>query len=470
MRSPRLLALALLLATPVVANGPGDGPRDWPQYRGDGTGHSSETGLPLAWNETATPEQPAADDGSADESSIAWKVPVPGRGHSSPIVVDGTVWLTAAFGDSRDEVAATRDAEPSLRLLGFDLETGAPRHDLELFRPEAWQEDHPDNSYASPTPAADLEPVTVEGKKVRRLCAHFGTYGTACFALEAAPETGDTGDTVPRLLFKGRPFPQEHEVGPGSSPILWRDLLIVNCDATESQFVAALDVWTGEERWRYQRPGTAERKPPHRKAFSTPLAFRYGPHWRLLTTGATATTALDPATGEAIWWLRHEGYSNVPMPVVGLGRAYVNTGYMKPHLLAVELGGEGDVTGAPPEGRVAWSYHWQVPANPTPLFVDRHLFFTSDWGIATWLDPIRGEDVWRQRLKGKFSASPLYADGRIYTWSRDGETVVIEPGAPYRELARNHLDGAIHATPAISHGSILVRTDRHLYRLLKPKS
>ncbi|MEM8930877.1 MAG: PQQ-binding-like beta-propeller repeat protein [Acidobacteriota bacterium] len=423
---------AALVAAPAFA--------DWLGLRGDGTGRSDEVDLPLTWDETA-----------GDTAAIAWKTPLPGRGHSSPVVVGGHVFLTTAYGDARDPVAETRDAAPSLRLLVIDLATGALLHDLELFDPDAWQADHPDNGYASPTPAANADG--------HRLCVHFGTYGTSCLALDV--EAAEP----PQILFRGQPFPQEHEVGPGSSPVIWQDRMIVLCDATDSQYVAALEVETGDLLWRLDRRDTAARKPPHRKAFSTPLVFRYGPHWRVLATGATGTSAIDPTTGEELWWIRHEGYSNVPMPVVGLGHAFVNTGYMKPHLLAVRLGGSGDVG----DTHLAWSYHWQVSANPTPLLIDRRLFMVSDWGIASWLDPLRGDDLWRHRLKGKFRASPLFADGRIYTWSVDGETVVIEPGDAYHELARNRLDGAIRATPAISDGSIVVRTDRHLVRLRRPR-
>lgn len=389
---------------------------DWPQYRGGANGHSTELGLPVTWSES---------------DNVLWKVPVPGRGWSSPVVMDGQIWLTTADQERR-----------LLELLAYRLEDGSETHRLKVFEPETWHPLHPDNSYASPTPAA--EPG--------RICVHFGTYGSACYT------------TTGELIWRARPFRQSHEVGPGSSPILWRDLLIVNCDATDSQFVAALNKDTGELVWKTPRRFMVERKPPHRKAFSTPMIYRHRGQPRLLSTGAGHSSAYDPATGREIWWLPHDGYSNVAMPLVGLGMAFVNTGYMKPHLLAVPLGGEGPLD---PESALRWSYHWQVPANPSPLLIGGKIYMVNDQGNASWLNARSGEDIWRQRLKGKHYASPLVAHGRIYNWSVGGKTVVLRAGDSFEILAENHLDGEIRATPAIADGSFVVRTHRHLYRLAR---
>ncbi|MEM1180117.1 MAG: PQQ-binding-like beta-propeller repeat protein [Acidobacteriota bacterium] len=383
----------------------------WRQFRGDGTGRSSARGLPLRWSET---------------EGIRWKTPLPGRGHSSPVIEDGTVWTTTAF-----------DEERSLRLLGVDADGGELVHTIEVFTPEAWQPGHPHNSYASPTPVA--EPG--------RVCVHFGTYGTACL------------DPEGKVLWR-RQLPQEHEVGPGSSPILWRDLLIVHCDGVDSQFVVAFDKDSGEERWRRTRHFMDERKGPHKKAFNTPYIFRWGPRHLVLSTGATHTSAYDAATGEEVWFVRHEGYSNVAMPMVGLGLAFVNSGFVQPKMLAVELGGSGDVTA----DRVRYTYAWQVPANPSPLLIGRRIFMVNNQGNATWLNAFTGESIWRQRLRGQHYASPLEAEGRIYSWRIDGSGVVIAADDSYELLAENELDGEIRATPAIADGSFFIRTDGHLYR------
>lgn len=388
---------------------------EWPQFRGSHEGHADDAGVPLSWSET---------------ENVAWKVAVPGRGYSSPVVLGGQVWMTTA-----------REEERSLRALAFDAASGAALFDVEVFRPAAFQESHPENSYASPTPA--LEPG--------RVYVHFGTYGTAC--LSAADG---------RVLWANDELALEHEVGPASSPILWRDLVIVNCDGTDKQYVAALDKHTGRIVWRTRRsvPLSSEGG-PHRKAFSTPIVVDVGGEPQLVTAGANQVSGLDPATGREIWRVRFEGYSVVPQPVAGNGRVYVDTGYIKPLLLAIRLGGRGDVT----ETHVEWSYYWQVPANPTPLAVGERIFMVNDWGNATWLDAGRGEDLWRRRLGGRTWASPIYAAGRIYVWSAEGETVVLAAADAYRELARNRLAGEVRTTPAVADDAFFVRTTTHLYRL-----
>ena len=386
----------------------------WSQYRGDGTGHSRELGLPLEWSE---------------EKNIAWKTELPGRGWSSPVILGGKVWMTTALED-----------EGSLRLLAVDMDTGELSLNVEVFAVETWQGIHADNSHASPTPV--VEPG--------RICVHFGTYGTACYRPDG------------KLIWRSRPFDLDYEVGPGSSPILWQNLLIVHFDATDGQFVAAFDKESGEIVWKTERHLTDERNPPHRKAFSTPRIYHHRGQARLLSTGATHTSAYDPTTGKEIWWLPHDGYSNVPMPMVGLGHAFVNTGYNRPHLLAVPLGGEGRLD---PETHLRWSYYWQVPANPSPLLIGGRIYMVNDQGNASWLDARAGKDLWRQRLKAKYYASPLVAHGRIYNWSIDGGTTVIKASDTFEVLATNSLDDEIRATPAVADSSFFIRTRNHLYRV-----
>lgn len=448
------LCLALLGGPAPAADEPGCAD-EWPQLRGPNQGHSRATGLPVSWSE-----------GSEE---IRWRTPLPGRGFSSPAVSGDTVWMTTALGEEPPD-------EPSLRLLGVDVDTGELRVNVEVFAPDAWQPGHPDNSYASPTPVASGGRVWV----------HFGTYGTAAYDAS----TLLAGDSEP--IWRVQNTPQEHEVGPGSSPILvtdaksgagpdtesdGRDLLVVHADATDTQALVALDAATGEIVWRTERflptDEQAYHSVAHRKAFSTPLHYVYDGTPMLLSTSAAHTSAYDPATGRELWRVRHTGYSNVPMPIAGLGFAWINSGFMKPKLLAVRLrpGAPGpdeplDVT----ESRVAWSYHWQVPANPTPLLVNRRLFLVSDWGIASWLDALAGEEIWRQRLGGRYFASPLVAEGRIYTWNVQGETKVLAASDEFDLLATNELGAPIRATPAIACGAIFLRTTEALYRIQGPDS
>lgn len=389
---------------------------DWPQLRGPGgDGHAPSGDPPLIWSE---------------EQHVTWKVDVPGRGFSSPVVLEGKIWLTTALEDKR-----------SLRLLGWSARSGELLHDVEVFRPATWQASHLENSYASPTPVLEAGRVYV----------HFGAYGTA--ALRA-----DTAEILWRTV---EPLRIDHEVGPGSSPILYRDLLILNCDGTDERFVAALNKHTGDVVWKAPRSIELGKKGAHRKAFSTPLVVNYQGRDQLISTAAGQVSSYDPLSGEEIWRLRYEGYSNVPRPVAGFGRVFVTTGYMKPHLLAIHLGGAGDVT----DSRLAWSYRWQVPANPSPLLIGERLYIVNDQGNATWLDVHQGTDLWRKRLGGKHYASPIYAGGRIYNFSVDGSSVVLAADDTFQQLAVNHLNGAIRASPAVSEGAFFIRTEQSLYRI-----
>ncbi len=388
------------------------GPAGWPQFRGPtGDGMAPGADPPLVWSE---------------DENVAWKTAIPGRGFSSPVVADGRVWLTAA-----------REDVPALHAVAVDLADGGILRDVEVFRPPGWRASHAENSHASPTPVAEADRVWV----------HFGAYGTAC--LDAADG---------RVIWRSEALDFDHEHGPGSSPILYRDLLIVNFDGARERFVAAFDKSTGELVWKAPRSVELEH---HRYAFSTPLVIEHGGIAQLVSPGAGQVSAYDPSTGDEIWRVRHGGHSGVPRPVAGLGRVFVDTGYMKPHLLAIDPGGRGDVT----DTHVVWSYHWQVPANPSPLLIGERLFFTSDWGNATWLDARSGEDVWRQRLGGRHYASPIYAAGRIYTFDVDGETRVIAADDEFRELARNRLDGGFRASPAVVGDALVLRTESHLYRI-----
>lgn len=440
-----LLGLALAASAPAVDGTVGEPTcvDEWPQLRGAHQGHSDATGLPVRWSE------------ASDE--IRWKTPLPGRGFSSPVVVDGMVWMTTALGEEPPH-------PPSLRLLGVDAASGELRVNVEVFAPEAWQPGHPDNSYASPTPVASGGRVWV----------HFGTYGTAAY--DASKLLAGVADASWRV----QNTPQEHEVGPGSSPILVRgagqdgqDLLVVHADATDTQAIVALDAASGEIVWRTERyvpvDEQAYHSVAHRKAFSTPLHYVYDDTPLLLSTSAAHTSAYDPATGRELWRVRHTGYSNVPMPVAGLGFTWINSGFMKPKLLAVRLRSDASTDGDGPldvtDSRVAWSYHWQVPANPSPLLVKRRLFLISDWGIASWLDAIGGEEIWRQRLGGRYFASPLVAEDRIYAWNVQGETKVLAASDEYELLATNELEAPIRGTPAIACGAIFLRTTEALYRI-----
>lgn len=381
----------------------------WPDFRGpDGQGHADAPNVPLEWSETR---------------NVAWKVPVPGAGWSTPIVANGRIWLTTAV-DGR---------ESSLRVLAFDAGTGKELVNTEVFRVRASGEVNPKNNRASPSAVVEDDRVYV----------HFGAEGTAALTTAGA------------IVWKTR-FAYESQHGAGGSPILFGDFLIINCDGGDNAFVVALDKRTGKVQWK------TSRRYPFAQAYTTPLAIRVGERDQIVSVGAFRTTAYDPANGKEIWRVAYgDGFSNVPRPVFGHGLVYIATGFQQAALLAVRPDGTGDVT----KSHVAWRLSRAAPHTPSPLLVGDALYIVSDAGIATCVDAVTGAIRWQQRLNGTFSASPIFAAGRIYFLSEEGVATVIAPGGEFRTLATNTLDGATLASMAVADQAFFIRSSTHLYRI-----
>jgi outer membrane protein assembly factor BamB len=404
MRAATVVGLVAIAAMQVRAD-------DWPQFRGPGgQGHAGDTGLPVAWSES---------------QNVRWKTPVPGRGWSSPIVSGGRVWLTTSVAEKG----------ASLRALAFDAATGREVVNVEIFHLRNGGLTNPKNSHASPTPVVDGD----------RIYVHFGAEGTA--ALSTAGE----------ILWKAR-HPYESQHGNGGSPIVYGDLLVFSGDGSDTAFVVALDTRTGKVRWK-----TARRQPAD-QAYTTPLVVRAGDRDQIVSVGAYRAAAYDPHNGKEIWRVNYaDGFSNVPRPVFGHGLVYIATGFQQPALMAVRVDGTGDVT----RTHVAWTLKRGAPLTPSPLLVGDELYVVNDGGIATCLDAKTGETYWVQRLGGAFSASPVFADGRIYFLSEEGASTVIAPGKVFQRLATSTLDGGILASMAVADGAIFIRTDSHLYRIAR---
>lgn len=410
-RAPNLCLLVGLL---TVVAAPSDA-EDWPQFRGpDGQGHASDQAVAVTWSES---------------QNVVWKIPIPGRGWSSPVVLGEKIWMTTATEEGH-----------SLRAVAVHRQSGSVLHDIELFRVDQPPRINPKNSYASPTPVIEAG----------RLYTHFGTMGTACLDTDSG-----------KILWTSHELRIEHKEGPGSSPILWRDFLIVNCDGMDVQFVAALDKHTGAIAWRSTRSGPLATDPDQHKAYATPLVIRVDGEDQLVSQGADWTIAYDPLTGGELWKIGYQGYSTVPRPVYDHGLLYTITGFTKPELIAVRPGGRGDVTAS----NIVWRHAKQVPANPSPIIVDREIYFVSDAGVGACLDALTGEELWRERMPGKFWASPILAGGKLYFPNEEGATFVLRPGREYHLLATNQIEGQLMASPVAVDGSLYLRSDTHLYRI-----
>ena len=408
------ILLALMLVNPAIkAQVSGD---RWTGYRGNqSNGYSLAQNVPLHWS---------------DSTNITWKTAIPGRGWSSPVVLNGQVWLTTATPDGRE-----------FRTLGIDCETGKIVRNIKVFEATPTQETHPLNSFASPTPA--IEPG--------RLYVHFGTYGTACL---------DTGSG--KIIWQRTDIHCDHGVGPGSSPLLYQDLLILTMDGMDVQFLEALNKNTGKTVWKKSRGVEfGDITPDCRKAFSTPVITRVDNVDQLISVGAQVMIAYQPLTGETIWKVRYEGFSSSAMPVTGNGMMFINTGFGQSWVMAIRLGGAGDMT----EKSVVWSSKKNMTARSSQLYIDGLLYMVNTAGQAKCLDANTGQEIWTQRVGLETSASPVYAGGRIYTTDESGLTTVFAPGRTFVKIAENTLPEGCMASPAVLDGAMYIRTKGHLYRV-----
>lgn len=400
---------------------------NWPDFRGPHrNGVSEAANLPLRWSETL---------------NVRWKTPIHGRAWSSPVIWDKQVWLTTATEDGK-----------VLSVLCVDRDTGKILLDRKLFdvaKPRPLS--NPDNSYASPSPTIE------EG----RVYVHFGSYGTACL---------DTGTF--EVLWQRRDLPCDHWRGPASSPLLWEDLLFLNMDGADVQYVVALDKTTGANRWvtfrsvdygDLEEDGRPRASGDFRKAYNTPLVVDFQGERQLISPGAKGAYGYDPRTGREIWQIRHTGHSSAPRTLYSDGQVGIATGHMggAAQFWAVRLGGRGDVTGS----HVAWKYARGAPKRSSPVLVGGRAYMVSNDGIASCIDFKSGTEIWKERIGGLHSSSVLYASGRIHFFDESGVATIIQPGDTLEILVRNNLDDGFMASPAVADGALFLRTTTHLYRI-----
>ena len=423
--------LLALLAAPAF------GAENWPQFRGpEGDGHSDAPGLPLTWSET---------------NNVKWKTPIHGRAWSSPVVWGRQVWLTTASEDGKQ-----------LFAVGVDRDTGRVVHDLKLFEVERPQFAHKFNSYASPTP------VIEEG----RVYVTFGSPGTACLDTQTGKKIWERTDLV-----------CNHYRGAGSSPVSFANLLLMNFDGSDHQFIIALDQKTGATAWRKERSidfkdlgpdGQPKAEGDFRKAFSTPHVATLEGRPVLISQGANAIYAYAPRTGQELWRVEERtSHSASARPVAGGGLIFINSGWSTGQLLALRPGHDGDVLDVnapalekPAPLQLAWKSKRSVPRKPSMLLAGELLFTILDeGGVVGCVEAKTGDEVWRERIGGNYSASPVLAEGRIYFCNEEGKTTVLAAGREFKKLAENQLDGGFMASPAVAGKALFLRTKTHLYRI-----
>jgi outer membrane protein assembly factor BamB len=390
---------------------------DWPQFRGPtGQGLSDAKNPPTEWG---------------PDTNVAWKVEVPGRGWSSPVVAAGRVYLTTAV---------PAGGGHSLRALCLDARTGETVWDKEVFKQDgSAPKPHSKNSHASPTPAVDGD----------RLYVHFGHQGTACLNAKDGSQ-----------VWANRTLKYQPVHGNGGSLVVSGGKVFFAIDGTDRRSVVALDQVTGKVAWE------AKRKQPPQPAgkpfsFGTPLVIEVGGTEMVVAPGSGVVNAFDPASGKELWAVTYDGYSVVPRPVFGHGKVYLSTGYEWPTLLAVEVASSGTAA------KVAWRFARGAPHSASPLLVGDELYLVSDNGVASCLDAKTGKVHWQERVPGAYSASPVYAGGYVYLQNEVGTTTVLKAGTKFETVATNKLGERSLASFAVDGDALLIRTEGRLYRVGK---
>ncbi len=425
-------------------------PRPWPQFRGpDGSGIADEQGVPLRWN-------------AGEGEGIAWEVPLPGLGVSSPIVWGDRVFVVVAasltedsefrIGLYGDVTPVQNDSEHRWELRAFDLMTGAPVWTRELQRGVPKTRRHTKSSQANATPVTD-------GERIVTLVGSMGVL--MCHDLEGnllwEREVG--------VLNSGWFYDPDYQWGHASSPVIHAGAVIVLADVHGEAFLGAFDLDTGEPRWRAPRDEVS--------TFSTPLVHEAGGTTEVVVNG-TVIRGYDASTGAERWRLGPNSEIPIGVPLLGDGLLFVQAGYppIRP-IYAIRPGMEGDLSLAPGEDSseaIAWSKNRGGVYIPSPLFYRGVLYLNANNGRLSAYDGETGERLYRARIGGvggSYAASPIAADGRLYFTTEEGETFVVRAGREYELLAKNSVDRIVMASPAASGGVLVVRAIDRLYGIVR---
>lgn len=391
-------ALFILLLAPVALAGN----EEWSGWRGprhDGT--SLETGFPLKWSAT---------------ENVAWKVAVPGKGHSSPVVWGDRLFLTTCIEDSGDR-----------KLICYDRKDGKQLWEKVVVTVPL-ERKHNLNSFASSTPVTD-------GKRVWVAFLEDQRFQIFCYDLDGA------------LLWKKSPGEFHSVHGFCSSPILYKDLIIFNGDQDAVAYIVALDQATGAERWRADRPNRT-------RSYVPPVIFEAGGKTQLVLSGSKCVASYDPDTGKQLWLIDGPTEQFVASMVYADGVFFITGGFPQYHVL-----------GLSPEGTILWRDKGQEICSyvPSPVAWDKYFFIASDVGTATCFEAKTGKRMWKEKLSRHVSASPVAAGGYLYFPDDKGVTHVLKAGPEFEKVASNELGEECYASPALAQGRIYLRTAKSLW-------
>jgi outer membrane protein assembly factor BamB len=411
---------------------------NWPQYRGpQSDGMAEGATLPETWSTT---------------ENVVWRIDVPGWGWSSPIIWGDRIFVTSAVGEhGREDIVV--GGYPGGRVhpddvhrwmtYCLDFDTGTVLWEQEAWKGVPPQQRHPRNSYASETPVTDGA----------RVYSYFANIGLFCYDLDG------------NRLWERRwdSYPMRGGWGTGASPVLHEDRIYVVNDNEQESFIVALDKATGDEIWRRERE--------EKSNWSTPYVWETGDRTELVTIGTNKVRSYD-LDGDVLWELTGTSGLVSLMPMARHGLLYLGAGYHYGPLYAIRPGASGDISlrdGETSNESIAWFQRRGSGIHPGYLLSENRLYVLYDAGLFTCFDATTGETIFpRQRLDtggGRFYASPWACNGKIFLLNEDGTTWVIEDSPEFNVVRTNKLDDSAWATPAMSRGSLFIRTYASLFRL-----
>jgi glucose dehydrogenase len=398
---------------------------NWTHFRGTSLNATAETDkIPLKW----------------DDPAVKWKTEIHDMGYSSPVVYNNQIWVTTAKPDGKE-----------LYAVCIDFQTGKIIYDIKVFTPDEIERKNSVNSYATPTPCIEKGFVYV----------HYGNLGTACI-------NTDDGS----IVWKSTGFKCKNIHGPASSPVIYKNLLILHYDGSDVRYIVALDKSDGSMVWKSDRP--SEPYEPlaavGKLAYITPLIINVKGRDMLISNGSAICQAFDPNTGEEIWRVVYGAETTISMAFTEKGVLYWYTGFMVAadganyaYLLAVNPDGKGDITGS----NIIWKKEDKPAENQmlSPVIKNGLIYTVTAMNLMMCIDAVTGKEIWSKHVTSNYNSSPLYINGNIWFFSVNGEVLGLKAGRDYEVVAQNHMDSGIWATPAVLRNSMIIRTQKYLYRI-----
>ncbi len=411
--TPGKIVPGLLLPALIAAFSPFAKAENWPAWRGPrGDGTSIEKNIPVEWSSTR---------------NVVWKTPLPGKGHASPVAWEDRVFLVTAIEQSSERL-----------LLALDR-TGGKILYQKVVLVAPFERIHNLNSHASSTPATD-------GQRIYLSFLDRDKMFVAAYDLDG------------NMLWEVRPGPFASMHGYCSSPILFKDKVIVNGDHDGPAYIVALDNKTGKTIWKTPRPNNT-------RSYCAAIIRQIDGRNQLILSGSKCVASYDPDTGRQHWIIDGPTEQYVASLVYNGELLFMTCGFPDRYIQLIDPTGTGNVT----KSHVVFQTDQDCSYVPSPIAEGKYFLVVSDTGTATCYDGKSGKAYWRQRLDGRHSASLVSAEGLVYFTSDKGQTTVVKPGPEFNLVATNNLNEKIDASPAISRGRVYIRTWNHLYCIANPE-